>query len=174
MLSQKRKKTTSLSICGIIAGLYFIICIAFYPLSYGGIQVRFAEALTILPLFFGEAVWGVTIGCLISNFFSQGVLFLDVVFGTLATLISAILTFIISKKIKNQKARYFIGAFPPVIINAVVVPFTFLALFELKELYFISMIQIFIGQAISIYIIGSFIYFPLKKILDKTVSSYCF
>ena len=169
MLSQKRKRATSLSICGIIAGLYFIICIAFYPLSYGGVQVRFAEALTILPLFFGEAVWGITIGCLISNFFTQGVMFLDVIFGTLATLISGVLTYIIGKKIKNLKLRFFIGALPPVIINAIIVPFTFLALFELKELYFISMIQVFLGQAISIYIIGAFIYFPLRKILHKKI-----
>ena len=170
MLSQKRKRTTSLSICGIIAGLYFIICIAFYPLSYGGIQVRFAEALTILPLFFGEAVWGITIGCLIANCFSQGVVVLDVVFGTLATLVSGVLTYFIGKKIKNLKLRFFIGAFPPVIINAIVVPFTFLALFELKQLYFLSLIQVFLGQAISIYIIGAFIYFPLRKILDKKIT----
>ncbi len=170
MLSQKRKRTTSLSICGIIAGLYFVICIAFYPLSYGGIQVRFAEALTILPLFFGEAVWGVTIGCLLANCFSSGIFVLDVVFGTLATLISGLLTYIIGKKIKNLKLRFFIGAFPPVIINAIVVPFTFLALFELKELYFISLVQVFLGQAISIYIIGAFIYFPLREILNKKVT----
>ena len=170
MLSQKIKRTTSLSNCGIIAGLYFIICIAFYPLSYGGIQVRFAEALTILPLFFGEAVWGITIGCLIANCFSQGVVVLDVVFGTLATLVSGVLTYFIGKKIKNLKLRFFIGAFPPVIINAIVVPFTFLALFELKQLYFLSLIQVFLGQAISIYIIGAFIYFPLRKILDKKIT----
>ena len=170
MLNSKRKRTTSLSICGIIAGLYFIICIAFYPLSYGGIQVRFAEALTILPLFFGEAVWGITIGCLIANCFSQGVVVLDVVFGTLATLVSGVLTYFIGKKIKNLKLRFFIGAFPPVIINAIVVPFTFLALLELKQLYFISLVQVFLGQAISIYIIGAFIYFPLKRILDKKIT----
>ena len=170
MLNSKRKRTTSLSICGIIAGLYFIICIAFYPLSYGGIQVRFAEALTVLPLFFGEAVWGITIGCLIANCFSQGVVVLDVVFGTLATLVSGVLTYFIGKKIKNLKLRFFIGAFPPVIINAIVVPFTFLALLELKQLYFISLVQVFLGQAISIYIIGAFIYFPLRRILDKKIT----
>ena len=137
----------------------------FYPLSYGGIQVRFAEALAVLPLFFGEAVWGLAVGCLIANFFGNGIL--DVIFGTLATLISAILTYFVRKKIKNPKLRFFIGAFPPVIINAILVPFTFLAVFELKSLYFISMLQIFAGQAISIYIVGAFIYFPLQKILSK-------
>ena len=165
MLEIKRKRSTSLALCGIIASAYFIVCMVFMPLSYGGIQVRFAEALTVLPLFFGEAVWGLSIGCLLANFFGNGVL--DIIFGTLATVIASMLTYIIGKKIKNPKLRFFIGAFPPVIINAILVPFTFLAVFELKSLYFISMLQIFIGQAISIYLVGAFIYFPLQKILSK-------
>ena len=168
MLNSKRKRSTSLALCGIIASTYFIVCMVFFPLSYGGIQVRFAEALAVLPLFFGEAVWGLAVGCLIANFFGNGIL--DVVFGTLATLISAILTYFVRKKIKNPKIRFFIGAFPPVIINAILVPFTFLAVFELKSLYFISMLQIFIGQAISIYLVGALIYFPLLKILHKDIT----
>lgn len=168
MLQFNKKRTTSLALSGIIASVYFIVCMAFYPLSFGGIQVRFAEALTILPLFFGEAVFGLAIGCLIANFFGNGIL--DIVFGTLATLISAIFTYFIGKKIKNPKFRFFIGAFPPVIINAICVPFTFLLLVELKELYFISMLQIFIGQTISIYLVGALIYFPLLKILTKRIS----
>ncbi len=168
MLEIKRKRSTSLALCGIIASAYFIVCMLFMPLSYGGIQVRFAEALTVLPLFFGEAVWGLAVGCLIANFFGNGVL--DIVFGTLATLLSAILTYFIGKKIKNPKIRFFIGAFPPIIINAIIVPFTFLAVVELKELYFLSMLQVFIGQFISIYLVGSLIYLPLRKILSKKIT----
>ncbi len=168
MLQLKKKRTTSLALSGIIASVYFIVCMIFYPLSFGGIQVRFAEALTILPLFFGEAVFGLTIGCLIANFFGNGIL--DIIFGTSATLISAIITYFIGKKIKNPKLRFFIGAFPPVIINAICVPFTFLLLTELKELYFISMLQIFIGQAVSIYLVGALIYFPLLKISNKNIN----
>lgn len=168
MLETKRKRSTSLALCGIIASAYFIVCMVFMPLSYGGIQVRFAEALTVLPLFFGEAVWGLAVGCLFANFFGNGPL--DIIFGTLATLISAIITYIIGKKIKNPKIRFFIGAFPPIIINAIIVPFTFLAVLELKELYLLSMLQVFVGQFLSIYLIGSLIYFPLQKILTKKIN----
>ena len=168
MLKTKRKRSTSLALCGIVASVYFIVCMVFYPLSFGGIQVRFAEALAVLPLFFGEAVWGLAVGCLIANFFGNGIL--DVIFGTLATLISAILTYFIRKKIKNPKFRFFIGAFPPVIINAIIVPFTFLTVLELESLYFLSMLQIFIGQVVSVYLIGALIYFPLQKILSKDLT----
>ena len=168
MLEIKRKRSTSLALTGIIASVYFIVCMVFMPLSYGGIQVRFAEALTVLPLFFGEAVWGLSIGCLLANFFGNGPI--DIIFGTLATVIASILTYIIGKKIKNPKIRFFIGAFPPVIINAIIVPFTFLAVLELKELYLISVLQVLIGQFVSIYLVGSLIYFPLQKLITKKIN----
>ena len=165
MLLKSKNRATTLARIGIIGALYFIAVMIFFPISYGGVQVRIAEALTILPLLMGESVIGLAVGCMLANFFGNGIL--DVVFGTLATLLSAILTFIIGKFIKNHKLKFFIGALPPVIINAIVIPFTFLMATELKELYFISMIQIFIGQAISIYIVGSFLYFSLLKFKNK-------
>jgi uncharacterized membrane protein len=72
---------------GIIAALYVMLTTLLYPISYGGFQVRVAEALSILPLFYGEAVFGLTVGCLISNMIGTNGL-LDVVFGTLATFIA--------------------------------------------------------------------------------------
>lgn len=164
MLNTK-KSARQLALSGIIACLYFIVVMVFFPISYGGVQVRVAEALTVLPLFYGEAVLGLTVGCLIANFFGNGVL--DIAFGTLATFLASLLTYFIGKKIKSVKLKFIIGAIPPIILNAIIVPFTFLAILELKELYFISMLQIFIGQAISIYIIGALIYFPLCKIQSK-------
>ena len=161
MLETKRKRSTSLALCGIIASAYFIVCMVFMPLSYGGIQIRFAEALTVLPLFFGEAVWGLAVGCLFANFFGNGPL--DIIFGTLATLISAIITYIIGKKIKNPKLRFFIGAFPPIIINAIIVPFTFLAITESFGVYLVTALQIFIGQAIAVYLFGTPIYIYLEN-----------
>ena len=165
---QLNKNSKSLAKAGIISAIYIALTLVLYPISFGAFQVRVSESLTLLPLIFPESIIGLTVGCLISNFFGNGVL--DIVFGTLATLISAVFTYYIGKKIKNPKLRFFIGAFPPVIINAICVPFTFLLLVELKELYFISMLQIFIGQTISIYLVGALIYFPLLKILTKRIS----
>jgi uncharacterized membrane protein len=166
-MSNTKKSAKQLALSGIIACLYFIVVMIFFPISYGGVQVRIAEALTLLPLFFGEAVLGLTVGCLLANFFGNGVI--DIVFGTLATFLASVTTYLIGKKIKNVKLKFILGALPPIILNAIIIPFTFLAIFELKELYFISMLQIFIGQTISIYIIGSFVYFPLNKIQNKKI-----
>ncbi len=167
MLEINNKRANGISKCGIISAMYFLLCIVFYPLSFGGIQIRLAEVLTILPLFFGEAVWGLTLGCLLSNFFGNGIL--DVIFGTLATLISAILTYFIGKKIKNPNIRFFIGAIPPVIINAFVIPLTFLLSVNLIEGYFVLVLQILVGQIISVYLFGTILNYSLNKIINKKI-----
>jgi len=154
--------TKQLARAGIIATLYAVLSIVLSFISYGPIQVRISESLTILPLLFPESIYGLTIGCLISNLFGNGAL--DIIFGTIATLIAAILTNIIGKFIKNKYARFFVGAIPPIIINAVVVPFVILVQTELKELYFITFVQILIGQAISVLVIGFFVYIVLDKL----------
>ncbi|MBR5439270.1 MAG: QueT transporter family protein [Clostridia bacterium] len=147
---------------GIIAALYVMLTTLLYPISYGGFQVRVAEALSILPLFYGEAVFGLTVGCLISNMIGTNGL-LDVVFGTLATFIASNLTYLIGKKAKGT-ARFVLGGLPPVIVNAFVVPFTFLlTISNLEKLYFISCLQVFGGQALAVYLIGAPLYFSLIK-----------
>lgn len=80
----------------LIAAAYTALSLALAPLSFGYAQVRVSEALTLLPLFSPNAVWGVTLGCALTNAVgaAMGVNFgvADVVFGTLATLVSALLT----------------------------------------------------------------------------------
>ena len=167
MLNSTKSKTTySLALTGIIGALYTVLTLAFYPISFGAIQVRVSELMAILPLFCGEAVLGLTIGCLISNLLGNGLL--DIILGTLATLISAVCTYVIGKKIRQYVLRFVLGGFFPVIINAIIVPFTFLAITSLKELYFISAIQVFIGQFLAVYVIGGIVYFVFGKKIEKT------
>lgn len=158
--------TRSLCSAGIIAALYFALTVAFYPVSYGAIQVRVSEALCVLPLFYGEAVLGLTAGCLLSNLVGTGGL-LDVALGTPATLIAALLCYLAGKKIRGG-ARFFLGVFPCVILNALVVPLTFLAITELKEAYFLSALQVGVGEAIAVYVLGGALYFAYAKRLEKT------
>ena len=154
-------KAKSLARAGIIASIYIVLTLIFYPISFGGMQVRVSEGLTLLPLIFPEAVFGLTIGCLIANLFGNGVL--DIVFGTLATFISAVLTMYVGKRIKNTALKIFVSGLFPVIINAIVIPFTFLVAIESVGVYIISAVQIFVGQAISVYLFGSPIYLFLKN-----------
>ncbi len=158
---QLKNSSKSLAKAGIISAIYVALTLALYPLSFGAFQVRVSESLTLLPLIFPESVMGLTVGCLISNFFGNGVL--DIVFGTLATFLSAILTYITTKKIKNDWLKIIIGGIFPVILNAVIIPFTFLAITEEPIVYLITSFQIFIGQFISVYFIGTPLYFLLKK-----------
>ena len=167
MLNQKGNKTTySLALTGIIGSLYVILTLVFYPISFGPIQVRISELMAILPLFCGEAIVGLTIGCLISNLLGNGIL--DIIFGTLATLISAVCTYFVGKKVKKDLPKFILGGFFPVILNAIIVPFTFLAIMELKELYLLSAIQVFVGQLLSVYGLGSVVYFVFGKRISRS------
>ena len=155
------KNSKSLAKAGIISAIYIALTLVLYPISFGAFQVRVSESLTLLPLIFPESIIGLTIGCFISNFFGNGVL--DIVFGTLATFLSAVLTFVSTKKIKNDWVKIAVGGIFPVIINAIVIPFTFLALTEQPIIYIINSLQIFVGQFISIYFVGTPLYFICKK-----------
>ncbi len=101
-----------LTACGIVACLYAVLTISTAALSYGPVQFRLAEALCVLPFFAPWMVWGVTLGCLLANLFST-VSALDVVVGTLATLIAGILT--------SRCKRTLLAPLPPVICNSVIV-----------------------------------------------------
>lgn len=161
----------------IIAAIYSTVTIFVGFLSYGPVQIRFAEALTILPLLFPEAIIGVTVGCLISNIFSAyGFLWVDTVFGTLATLAAAVLTYYIGKIFrlgfqqtkksgieenafngktahKEKKAGVFVAALPPVLVNAFVVPFIILSYGLDIAQEGLAVINIFTSDVILLYLL---------------------
>ena len=151
---------------GLIGAIYAALTMSLPFLSYGSVQLRVSEALTILPLFYPEAVIGLFVGCLISNIIGNGIL--DVIFGSLATLVSAILTYIVGKKIKNDKLKFIVGGFFPVIINAIVIPFTYLMIMELPSLYWLNFLTVFIGQFLAVYLFGTVLYLSIKRIKSKS------
>ncbi len=118
------KSTRKLAISALIAALYAALSLLLAPLSFGTVQMRVAEMLSLLPVFGGSAVIGVTLGCSISN--AVGVVAganilgaFDILFGTLATFISALL----SHALRNVriKGMCFISAIPPILINALII-----------------------------------------------------
>lgn len=99
---------------GIIAALYAAMTYLLQPVSFGMWQFRLSEALTVLPFFMPEAVWGLFIGCIVANLFSwNSALLLDVIVGSLATLAAAYVT----SKIRSR----YLAPLPPVLFNAVFV-----------------------------------------------------
>ncbi|MFQ9736817.1 MAG: QueT transporter family protein [Christensenellaceae bacterium] len=107
---------------GIIAALYVALTYAFGALSYQGfVQIRPAEALCILPLFFPEAVPALYIGCMLANVASPFWIY-DVFIGSLATLFAAVGTWLIGKFFRNNASKIVLGGLFPVLLNAFVIP----------------------------------------------------
>lgn len=103
--------------CAMIAAVYTVLCLALAPFSYGAVQVRVAEALTLLPVFGPEYIAGVTLGCLLAN--ALGSTAIDAVFGTLATLLACLVTYAVRHK--RVKGLALPAALPPVLFNAVII-----------------------------------------------------
>lgn len=112
----RNTKVMNLTQGAMIAACYVVLCLVFEPISYGGVQVRIAEALAILPLFTPAAIPGLFIGCIIANVIGGGIV-LDVVFGSIATLIGAVGTYML-----RNRSRW-MAPVPPILANTIIVPF---------------------------------------------------
>ena len=154
----KNSKVKNITHSAIIAALYVVLTIVaqLLGLASGAIQVRFSEALTILPIFTSAAIPGLTIGCLISNIISGGVIW-DIIFGTLATLIGAVGTYIL----RNHR---WAAPIPPIVANAVIVPFVLIYAYGATEALPFLLLTVGIGEVISAGVLGTI----LLKTLDKT------
>ena len=112
----KENKVTFLTQAAMIAAIYVVLTYVFAPFSFGEIQIRISEALTILPLFTPAAIPGLFIGCLIGNILG-GAILPDIIFGSLATLLGAVFTWLLRGHSK------FLGPVPPIAANTIIVPF---------------------------------------------------
>lgn len=151
------KKVLFLAQAGLIAALYVVLTYLcnMLGLANGAIQVRFSEALTILPLFTGSAVPGLFIGCLLSNFLT-GCAIWDIVFGSLATLIGALGTRML------RKTSPFLGPIPPIVANVAIVPFVLIYAYGVEDAYWYLALTVGAGEVISCGILGMLLYFALK------------
>lgn len=87
----KKFSIKGMAVAGVIAALYVAFTLPFGQIAFGPIQFRIAEILTLLPFLSPWAIWGVTLGCFLSNLLFSSIW--DVIFGTLATLIAALCTY---------------------------------------------------------------------------------
>ena len=146
----------SLCLSAIIAALYAALTLGFQAISYGAVQFRVSEAMTLLPVLFPEAVAGLTVGCLISNLFNPlGATIYDIVFGTLATFLAAMLT-------SRMRGNVWLKALPPVICNAVIVGLVLTYAYGIDVLW-MNILTVGLGEAVVCYVLGV----PLVKVLAK-------
>lgn len=154
------KKTQLIVHSSMIATIYIVLVIMAAEISFGPIQFRIAEALTILPYFTPAAIPGVTIGCFLSAILT-GADMLDIIFGSLATLIACIMSY----KLRKNK---FLVPLPPIISNALIIPWVLrFAYGEVMPIYFM-MITIAIGETFACYGLGMILLLSLEK-ANKTI-----
>ena len=158
----KNKNTQKLTLAAMVAAAYAVLSLlgAVFGITYGPIQVRFSEALCLLPFLFPETAWGLGVGCLIANLFSPyGVL--DIVVGSLATLIAALIT--------SRCRNVWLAALPPVVVNMVLVGG--LLAFEqtgftkaFMAAFWYNACSLAVSEAVVCYVLGLL----LLKALEKT------
>ncbi|MBQ7925972.1 MAG: QueT transporter family protein [Lachnospiraceae bacterium] len=141
-------KTSFLTKAAVIAALYVVLTLLANALGLANyaVQLRFSEALTILPYFTPAAIPGLFIGCLISNILT-GAMPLDIVFGSIATLLGALGTYFLRK-------RKWLAPLPPILANVLIVPFVlaYVYCFQGSIPYF--MLTVGIGEVLSCGVLG--------------------
>ena len=165
---QLTKTTTRyLTRAAVIAALYVVLTLAFAPISYGEIQVRISEMLTILPFFTPAAIPGLFIGCLAANLFNlSGVVWSDVVFGSLATLLGAIGTYLLGK-LPGKKFTLFLSPLPPIVFNTLMIPPILKYGYGVEDGILILGAFIFLGELISCAGLGLPFGIALQKLGPK-------
>lgn len=150
-----KKLLTTRSVClsAMIAALYAALTLLLAPISYGAIQCRISEAMTLLPILLPQAIPGLVIGCLVANLLSPVAIW-DVIFGTLATLIAALGTYWLRKK-------PLLAALCPVAANGVIVG-VMLAVFYALPLW-MTMLEVAVGEAVAVAL-GFILLAALRKV----------
>ncbi|MCI9051530.1 MAG: QueT transporter family protein [Lachnospiraceae bacterium] len=153
----KNKKVLFMAQAAMIAAIYVVLTFVAnaFGLASGSIQVRLSEALTVLPYFTPAAIPGLFIGCLFSNILT-GCCLLDIIMGSIATLIGAVGTYAL-RKIK------WTAPLPPIIANILIVPFVLINGYGIPSPYGLLMLTVGIGEVISCGILGM----GLLLVLDK-------
>ena len=150
-------RTRILALSAMLAAAYAALTVALAPISYGAVQFRVSEALTILPFFLPGTVWGLFVGCILANLFTGNVF--DVVFGSLATLLAGLLTARFGRGGNTVKNRL-LACLMPVVFNAVIVgavitwAYEGQSIFEHPGLYALNAAWVGLGELGVLYLIG--------------------
>ena len=150
-----------LTLAALIAAVYTAATL-FLPIpQYGGMQFRVAEAMTLLPFLFPEAIPGLAVGCFLANLLGSPFV-LDWIFGTLATLLAALW----SRRMPNV----YLAALPPVVCNAVIVGAE-IAWFTVQDggafwpAYGLNALTVGLGELAVCYLLGV----PLARLMEKSM-----
>ncbi|MBE6895089.1 MAG: QueT transporter family protein [Ruminococcaceae bacterium] len=164
------KNTKKLTNQAMIASVYTVLSIALSAVSFGTVQIRISEALTLLPIFSLTNVWGVTIGCFLTNligfFTGANILgWMDMIFGTFATFLAAVCTYLLRNvKIKGLPL---LSVIPPIVFNAAVIGWELCMLINngvfSPVIFWAQAVSVGAGQLLSCGVIG----LMMVRIIEK-------
>ncbi len=162
---KKTLTTVFMAQSAVIAALYVALTLAFQPISFGAIQFRISEALCILPVFTFAGVPGVTLGCLIANILG-GAALPDIVFGTLATLIGAVLSY------KVRTISKWLVCVPPILSNAIIIPFVLRYAYGVPGIIPYLMLTVGTGEVLAVAVLGNILMLALEPKKDLLFSAH--
>ena len=153
-----KKRNPFITQAALIAALYVVLTLvsAAFGLDSKAIQFRLSEVLTVLPALTPAAIPGLFIGCLLSNFIC-GAMLPDMIFGSLATLIGAVGTYFIGKRVK------WLSALPPIAANTVIVPLVLKYAYHLDGTVPFFELTVFIGEFVCCGILGTVLLYAIPK-----------
>ena len=159
-----------IAFASVIAAVYAALTIGLSFMSYGHFQFRVAEALCVLPFFFPFSIWGLFVGCILANAFNPlGFVLLDIIFGSLATLLAALCTMFLGKLGRDKLSFKILACFPPVFFNAIIIGLV-IAFFSVGQgeaifpLFIFNGAWVGLGELSVLYLLG----LPLLIMLPKT------
>lgn len=160
----RNKKVLFVAQAALIAAIYVVLTyfISAFHMASGAIQIRISEALTVLPMFTPAAIPGLAIGCFLSNLLT-GCLPMDVLCGSLATLIGAVGSYLVRK-------HKWLVPLPPVLANTIIVPYVLAYVYGAEGTIPFFMVTVGVGEVLSCYVLGSILMnalLPYRNILFK-------
>ena len=145
-MSKTNQSVRKIAQGAVIAALYVVLTIIFAPISFGAVQVRIAEIMTIMPLFTPAAIPGLFLGCVLANLLGGAIIW-DVIFGSIATLIGAALGYML------RKNRWLVPI-PAIVSNTIIVPLVLRYGYAIDMPLYLMAIYIALGEIVGCYLLG--------------------
>lgn len=162
----RNKKVTYMLQAAMIAAIYVVLVVIFNYWSFGVVQFRIAEVLTILPYFTPAAIPGLFVGCILANF-CGGAILVDIICGSIATLIGAAGTYFCGRlKLK------WLAPLPPVAANTLIVPWVLKYGYGAEEAVPYMMLTVGIGEIIVCAVLGLILLFVLQRYKNVIFGTY--
>lgn len=154
-MREKNKTVYLMAYGAMIAAIYVALTLAFAPFSFGPVQFRISEALCVLPFFTPAAVPGLFVGCFLSNLLC-GAAPLDVIFGSLATLIGAFGSYWLRK-------HKCLVCLSPILSNVIIIPWVLRYAYGSQDMIYFAMFTVAIGEILAIGVLGNFLLVSLER-----------